>query len=147
MPEGSNYLTLLDISGIDVPPYASRGLTQTLEPIDQSKQTRRTVNGSLKDISSVQFRKYKSTITCTDQQSPGLDGIWPGMAVTVSCVEELSYKTSGGSPERPVVTDSSRTDGDWTFYRPELEMRVISYSMQTDEYGASVGWQLDLEEI
>jgi hypothetical protein len=147
MPEGANYLTLLEITGIDVPPYASRGLTQTLEPVDQAKQTRRTVNGRLKDISAAQFQKYKSTISCTDQQSPGLDGVWPGLAVTVLCVEELSYKTSSGSPERPVVSGSSRTEGDYTFYRPELEMRVVSYSMQTDEYGASVGWQLDLEEI
>jgi hypothetical protein len=147
MPEGVNYLTLLSISGIDVPPYATRNLTQTLEPINQAKQTRRTVNGTLKDISAAQFQKYKSTITCTDQQSPGLDGIWPGLQVTVDCVGELSYKTSVGSPERPVVTDSSRTDGDWTFYRPQLIMRVISYSIQTDEYGGAVGWQLDLEEV
>jgi hypothetical protein len=147
MASGSNYLTLLEISGIDLPHYATRGLTQTLEPIDQAKQTRRTVNGSLKDISAPQFQKYKSTITCTDQQNPGLDGVWPGLQVTVDCVAELSYKTSGGSPDRPVVTDSSRTDGDWTFYRPRLTMRVTSYSTQTDEYGASVGWQLDLEEI
>jgi hypothetical protein len=67
--------------------------------------------------------------------------------VTVDCVAELSYKTAVGSPDRPVVTDSSRTDGDWTFYRPQLTMRVTSYSTQTDEYGAAVGWQLDLEEI
>lgn len=143
----TNYLTLLSISGIDVPPYASRGLTQTLEPIDQAKQTRRTVNGTLKDISAAQFQKYKSTITCTDQQSPGLDGVWPGQQVTVDCVSELSYLTSGGSPERSVVSGSSRTDGNWTFYRPQLVMRVISYSIQTDEYGAAVGWQLDLEEV
>jgi hypothetical protein len=117
MASGSNYLTLLEINGIDIPPYASRGLTQTLEPIDQAKQTRRTVNGVLKDISAIQFQKYKSSITCTDQQSPGLDGVWPGLVVVVDCVAELSYKT-GGSPDRSIVTDSSRVDGDWTFYRP-----------------------------
>jgi hypothetical protein len=77
MASGSNYLTLLEISGIDLPHYATRGLTQTLEPIDQAKQTRRTVNGSLKDISAPQFQKYKSSITCTDQQNPGLDGCGP----------------------------------------------------------------------
>lgn len=147
MGSGANYLTLLEITGIDVPPYASRGLTQTLEPIEQAKQTRRTVNGSLKDISAIQFQKYKSTISCTDQQSPGLDGIWPGVSVTVKCVAELSYKTAGGTPERNIVSGSSRVEGDYTFYRPELIMRVTSYTMQTDEYGADIGWQLDLEEI
>jgi hypothetical protein len=147
MPEGTNYLTLLEISGIDLPHYATRGVTQTLEPIDQAKQTKRTVNGVLKDVSAAQFQKYKSSITCTDQQDPGLNGIWPGQIVTVDCIAELSYKTSGGSADRAVVGGSSRTDGDWTFYRPQLSMRVTSYSTQTDEYGASVGWQLDLEEV
>jgi hypothetical protein len=147
MPSGDNYLTLLSIQGIDLPPYATRSLTQTLEPIDQAKQTKRTVNGALKDVSAPQFQKYKSTITCTDQQDPGLDGVWPGLQVVVDCVSELSYKTATGSPERTAVSGSSRTDGDWTFYRPQLTMRVTGYSTQTDEYGAAVGWQLDLEEV
>jgi hypothetical protein len=142
-----NFLTLLSISGIDLPPYATRDITQTLEPIQQAKQTRRTVDGVLRDISAPQFQKYKSTITCTDQQDPSLDGIWPGKQVTVDCVAELGYKTSGGSAQRTVVTSSSRTDGDFTFYRPRLTMRVVSYSQQTNEYGADVGWQLDLEEV
>jgi hypothetical protein len=78
-----NFLTLLSISGIDLPPYATRDITQSLEPIQQAKQTRRTVDGVLRDISAPQFQKYKSTITCTDQQDPSLDGIWPGKQVTV----------------------------------------------------------------
>ena len=42
--------TELVISGIDIAPYSARGLTQTLEPIRQSQQLRRTVNGVLIDI-------------------------------------------------------------------------------------------------
>jgi hypothetical protein len=78
---------------------------------------------------------------------PPLDGIWPGLVVTVDCMKELSYKTAGGSPARAVVPDSSRTEGDYTFYRPRLTMMVLAYNMSEDEYGAVNSWSLDLEEV
>ena len=139
--------TLLVLSGIGVPDYSARGLTQTLEPIEASASLRRTVNGALKDLSYAQFRKYKSTISCQDQEPPAVDGVWPGHVVTVDCVAELSFLTSGGSPARPVVSGSERVEGDFTFYRPQLEMLVTGFSMSRDEYGAAVSWQLQLEEI
>lgn len=138
--------TLLVISGDGMPPYAVRGLTQTLEPIDAAKNLRRTVNGSLLDLSLSQFRKYRSEITCSDIDSPAFDALEIGDTVTVDCVSELAYKTSGGSPSRPVVTGSSRTSGDYTFYRPRLTMVVTGKSQETDEYGAAVSWTLELEE-
>lgn len=139
--------TLLSISGMGVPPYSARGLQQTLEPIEAAASMRRTVNGELKDISAPQFRKYASTITCTDQQVPALDGIFPGHIVDVECVARLCYLTDGGSPQRNAVPDSSMVEGDFTFYRPLLTMRVMGYSEQEDEYGAIVSWTLQLEEI
>jgi hypothetical protein len=81
--------TLLTLSGIGIPEYSARGLTQTLEPIDAAHQTRRTVNGELDDLSYAQFRKYKSTISGNDQEPPAVDGVWPGRVVTVECVTEL----------------------------------------------------------
>lgn len=148
--------TLLVLSGEGVAPYSARGLTQTLTPIEASKSLRRSINGSLKDLSQVQFRKYASTISCADQLAPALDGIWPGQILTVDCVAELSYKTAGGSPARDVVdTDSSdpssgealRTEGAYTYYRPRLTMRVMNHSQQEDEYGRVVQWSLELEEV
>lgn len=140
--------TLLVISGLNLPPYAVRGITQTLTPIQGQAQLRRTINGVLDDLSPSQFRKYASTITCTDQQTPALDGIWEGLFVTVDCVAELAYRTADSDidmPGREVV--ASREEGDYTFYRPRLNMRVTRWQVTTDEYGAEVGWQLDLEEI
>jgi hypothetical protein len=139
--------TKLAISGIQIPPYSARGLSQTLVPIEASASMRRTINGALVDISASQFRKYASTISCTDQQHPALNGVWPGQQVTVNCVCELSYLTSGGSADRTPVSGSSRVEGDFTFYRPQLVMRVVSYEVQTDEYGAAVAWSLQLEEV
>jgi hypothetical protein len=140
-------LTLLVISGPGMPTYAARGLTQTLDPVDAAGAIARTVNGALINLSPSQMRKYKSTISNTDCDAPALDGIWPGMPLTVDCVPELGYLTAGGTPQRAVVPGSSRVSGAWTYFRPRLDMLVISYTSSTDEYGAAVAWQLDLEEI
>ena len=139
--------TLLKLSGVGVPPYSARGLTQTLEPIEAAAQLRRTVNGALADLSYEPFRKYKSTISCQDQDPPGVDGIWPGEVVTVGCMAELSFPTAGSGPARQAVDDSEHTEGAFTFYRPILTMRVTGFSVSRDEYGAAVSWQLQLEEV
>ena len=138
---------VLTLSGIGVSPYSARGASQTLEPIGSSQQLRRTINGELIDISRAEFRKYRSTISCVDQQPPAVDGVWPGQVLMVGCISELSYRTAGGAPARPVVAGSSRTEGDYTSYRPRLTMRVVSFSQDTDEYGAEVSWSLQLEEV
>jgi hypothetical protein len=137
--------TKLVLSGNGVAPYSARGLTQTIDLIDAASNTRRSINGSLNDLSQAQFRKYKSTISCNDHLAPALSGIWPGMPLTVDCVAELSYLTATGAPERTVV--ATRTEGAYTYYTPRLIMRVMSYTTSHDEYGAQVGWSLDLEEI
>lgn len=143
-------LTLLRLDPIGVPPYSARGISQTLAPIDGAAQLARTVNGAMIDLSDPNFRKYRSTITCTDQQQPALDGVWPGMILTVDCVIELPYLT-GGAPEREVAgtTDdpATRTENGFTFYRPRLTMMVIDYQAGVDEWGADANWTLSLEEV
>jgi len=139
--------SLLVIAGIDLSDYAVRGLTQTLEPIDQARQMRRTVNGALVDVSMSQFRKYRSVIACADQVPPALDAIWPGLEVEVQCVAELGYRGSSGTPERTAVSGSERDEGEFTYYRPLLTMMVRDFRTNTDEYGAEVGWTIELEEV
>ncbi len=146
LPANNNY-TWLAITGPGIADYSARGLTQTLDPIDASAVMARTVNGALIDLSPPQMRKYKSSISCNDTEMPALDGVWPGMVLTVDCVAELGYLTAGGTPGRTVVTGSSRVSGAWTYYRPRLDMRVMQYSVSRDEYGAMTDWSLDLEEI
>lgn len=140
--------TVLELTGMGIAPYSTRGATQTLEPIGAaSAGIYRDVNGGLHNVGSGSFQKYRSTIQCQDQRPAILDGVWPGKAVTVKCIQELSYVTAGGSPARTVVSGSSRTEGDLTYYRPQLSMMVTGFSVQTDEYGADVSWRLDLEEV
>lgn len=137
--------TLLELVGIGIPPYSARGLTQTLEPIDGAGNVVRAIDGSLLDLSYPPFQKYKSSISCGDQTPPAVDGIWPGKVVTVSCAAELSYP-DGGAPLRPVVPGSARLEAGFWFYRPVLSMRVMSFNVSTDEWGAAVSWSMELEE-
>lgn len=142
MPE-----TVLTITGFGLTPYSARGVQQILDPIPQASAMRRTVNGALVDVSAPEFRKYKSVISCEDMNVPAIDGVWPGQQVTVDCAVELSYLTSGGTPARTVVAGSSRTEGAFTFYRPRLTMRIVTFNEALDELGAALAWQLELEEV
>ena len=137
--------TLLELAGIGVPPYSARGLTQTLDPIDAAGNIVRAIDGSLLDLSYPPFQKYKSNISCEDQTPPAVDGVWPGKVVTVNCAAELCY-AEGGAPARPVVPGSERTEAGFTFYRPVLTMRVMSFQVSTPEWAAAPSWSMDLEE-
>jgi hypothetical protein len=141
-----NYTDLV-LDPIGVVPYSARGLDQTVAPIAQSAVMKRTVLGDLDNVASEVFQLYKSTITCDDLNVPGLDGIFAGTTVTVDCIFELSYKTSGGSASRTVITGSSRTEGAFTFYRPRLVMKIVDFNYRKSDWGVNVGWQMDLEEI
>jgi hypothetical protein len=143
-----NNFTLLNITPPGIPPYSARGLTQTLEPIAASSKLERTVNGGLINLSPIQMRKFRSKISCTDQNTPAIGGLWPGMVVTVDCVQELSFLTaSPGLQERDAITGSVRIEGDFTFYRPRLTMMVIDFQTSIEEYGRAIPWSFDLEEI
>jgi hypothetical protein len=147
MPFSDPTWTVLELTGMGVIPYSSREATQTLEPIQQAAANLyRDVNGVLRSAGGEQFQKYRSTISCSDQRPFANDGVWPGKLVTVKCIATLAYET-GGSPARTVVSGSSFTEGDWTFYRPELNMMVLSFGLQYDEYKAVVGWSMELEEV
>ena len=139
--------TLLKLNGVGLSPYAARGLTQTLNPIDQAKDLRRTINGELIDFSISQLRKYASVISGDDQMPPAVSGVWPGREIQVACLAELSYLTTVGAAERPAVADSERIEGLYTYYRPILNMRVVDFSQSFDEWDAQVSWSLSLEEI
>lgn len=142
-----NALTLLSFNGEGIQPYSARGLSQSLEPIAQASNARRTINGALKDLAFDGFKKYKSTITANDQTAPAFAEQWPGKTIIVDCVAELSYLTAGGSAKRSVVSGSSRVEGAYTFYRPQLTMKVLGFTTNAEEYGAQVAWSMQLEEV
>ncbi len=137
--------TLLILTNMGVPFYSARGLSQSITPIKQSDQQEYDINGNLLDLSYAQFRKYSTVISCTDMRTPAIDGIWPGQVVIISCVCELSYPV-GGTPQRSVVSGSSRTENGMVFYRPILTCRIGSWQDQVGEYSADYQWQMPFLE-
>lgn len=138
--------TVLQLSPIGIPPYSARGLTETIKNIDAANQFRRDINGTLIKVSPAQFNKLAIQITCTDMDSPGINGVPIGTEITADLVNEMAFITASGSPSYPVVPGSTRTDGIWTFYRPRVVFLLMSLSIQRDEFGRAIAWELDLEE-
>jgi hypothetical protein len=120
--------TLLAIDAIDFSDYAVRGITMTLEPIDQAKNLARDCRGTLVDISLAQFRQYKVSITCTDHEAPELTGVWPGQDVTITCIPGLGV---------------SNTTHDALI----IVAKVTTWNTSRDEWGPEgVAWQLEAEQ-
>lgn len=146
LPAGAD--TLLTISGLGGFQYQARGLSQTLTHIKEASDMMRTINATLRDVSNPIFRKYSTKITCTDINAPPLDGLWPGMEIEVECAASLSFLTgTAGSPGRPVASGSLWTLGNYTFYRPVMNMLVINFEEDFDEWKSDVKWMLEAEEV
>jgi hypothetical protein len=141
----SSTLLALDIMALSA--WASRGMSQTMEPIDQVADLRRTINGELVNFGDAVFHKYRTTVSGTDQRPPSIDGVWPGQELTIHCMAELSFLTSGGTAQRYAVAESMREEGDLTFYRPVLDVMVTAFTQNYDEYKAEWQWSITFEEI
>lgn len=156
--------SVLVLTGVGTPPYSVRGATQSLKPISGSTELRRTVNGALEDLSASEMRKYQTTISCTDQQPPAFAGMWPGNLLVVDCISELAVAldhvseavTEGSTEdlttiesllEREAVPGSLRIEDGFVIFRPRLHMRVTGFAVDRNEYTASNGWSVDLEEV
>ena len=141
--------TVLRITGLGVVPYSTRAATQSLEPIGQAAANiYRDVNGVLRSVGgATAFQKYRSTISGSDMRPIAVNGVWPGKLVTVQCIATLGFLTATELPARSVVPGSSFTEGDWTFYRPELAMMVLSWSLEEAEYEGAISWSMELEEV
>jgi hypothetical protein len=151
LPPSGTLLVITPLSGAENPqltPYSSRNLTQTWNLIGGGEKTwvKRDVNAILRSVADTRFRKYKSTVTCSDGQTPALDNAWIGVECEVACAFEFSYPV-GGFPNRPEVSGSQRIDSGFVFYRPLLLMMILDIKDGFKEWGALHDWQIDLEEI
>lgn len=151
--------------------FCARECTQTLTLLPQGV-LRRTINGNLVYVGHKGHQKFKSQISCKDQATPALSGVWEGTLLKVGCLQALTQIVPQEADhidlERPFVDfqlfdnagqshDSLESEGkrvflDSTFpggyirYQPSLKMIVKKYELETNEWGLSVGWRLDLEE-
>ena len=155
------------------PPLSARGCMQQLTPI-QSGELRRTINGVLIYTGKPLTHKYRSLITCEDKASAALEGIWRGSEVRIGCIQRLWQKVIGfqatlerdplpgsvfmitakgvevevqGIKGRTVSFTMASGEEGFISYRPWMEMRVLSFSLLTNEWGMKAGWRLELEEI
>jgi len=154
--------TELSIEGLDLPPYAQRGLVQSLTMIDQAKSARRTLNGSLLNVADSQFRKYISSISngsVEATQPPAFDLMYPGQILTVNCIVELCQRLTSTEMDteselsteawlgREAVEGSIRYEDGYVFFRPVLEMMLKDFSFELDEWKSIISWNLELEEV
>ncbi|MBM3467889.1 MAG: hypothetical protein FJX71_00465 [Alphaproteobacteria bacterium] len=155
------------------PPLSARGCIQNLIPIE-SGLLRRTINGSLIYVGKESGHKYRSIISCEDKASLALEGFWRGSEVRVGCIQRLWQKVSGQEAHlerdpiegslfavtqdrknieikevsgRKVAINKKRDEVIFLSYRPWLNMRVIVFTLTTNEWGLKAGWKLELEEI
>lgn len=167
--------SILKLSVGGFPPLSARGCTQTLTPIPLGHQ-QRTLNGELVHWGE-QGVKYQSHIQCQDQTVLATDGLFPGVDVTVECIQPLWQRfESVGDESNTIQLDREPVEGSvigmtaereplslileknfiilpcmiepiFVCYRPRLHMKVCHYELFTNEWGLSSGWKLDLEEV
>ena len=155
------------------PPLSARGCIQQLMPVEAGA-LQRTINGVLIYTGKPVAHKYRSVISCEDKASLALEGFWRGSEVRVGCIQRLWQKIAGeeiclerdpvmGSvfaitakqqerevqevTGRKVIFSQNNSEEAFVSYRPWLDMRVVTFSLQTNEWGLKAGWRLELEEI
>lgn len=164
--------TILILNGIPLPAGSSRGISQTLNLISNGEM-RRTVNGTLHDVTRQENRKYSSSIRCTDMKTPAFGSLYRGMIVEIYCITPIRepfdyedgvvslqrYPVSGsvfgynaaGQKITPILVYEDEVQFDqpieFVEYLPIMNMMVIDKSQDSDEYGAVESWQVDLEEV
>ncbi|MCX7338877.1 MAG: hypothetical protein NTX76_06340 [Alphaproteobacteria bacterium] len=167
--------TELILSAGGLPPLSARGCTQELMPISNGS-LKRTVNGELVMVGSP-VHKYRSVISCDDKTVMATEGLYPGIEITVGCIQRLWQKVMPDPANSVVLLDRAPIEGSvavvdvdqqmipvvsidqqqvrlldrqkiyYVSYRPWLAMRMVTYRLMTNEWGIKSGWRLELEEI
>jgi hypothetical protein len=132
--------------GLELTPYAARGLSQTIKQIGDASNIRRTVIGNLVNAAPPWFKQYSTTIVCRDMNTPCLDDAFRGEIVEIQCAAELNYG-AGGTAHRQQVSGSSRTEGTITFYRPILICMIKDIDPTFEEYEGYWSWRVEAEEV
>lgn len=168
--------TNLILGLLGMPPESARNCTQEISPIHNG-EFRETVNGEPIFLKSSDKRRYKTTIICKDLNSPLVDKIWIGSQINVGCIQNLWQAIDIGKTEitlvRPPVKNSIGAINEegvpvrftffdsnntvtiaepkntriFVYFRPWLTMYVTNFRLETNEWGMSGGWRLDMEEI
>jgi hypothetical protein len=159
-----------------MPPQSANNCVQTLSQIPNG-ELRRSINGNPLFLKVTDQRRYRSVILCRDANVPPIDGIHVGARVNVGCIIDLwqsilpgetsvalSHAAVDGSvnaitlfgtqvefllddERRHVILQAPLAETVHVHFRPWMLMLVTDFCMETDEWAASGGWKLTLEEI
>jgi hypothetical protein len=169
MSISASFQTDLAISGVVIPYGAARGIDVSIAPIDAGGM-RRTINGTLIDLTRSTHRKYRLEIECRDTVAPTLAALWRGQTVSVDAPIRLRQVVSSGSatlirtpvagsvrcftaagtPVSATVSGTSvsgATGADFVEYQPTMDMMVVERSEDFAEWDATTGWSIVLEEV
>lgn len=168
--------TNLILGLVGMPPESARNCTQEISPIPNG-EFRETVNGERIFLKSNDKKRYRTTIICKDLNSPLIDKMWVGSQINVGCIQNLWQAIDAGKTEvtlvRPPVKNSvgvineegipvrfqlssegnkvtiekPRETKVFVYFRPWLTMQITNFRLETNEWGMSGGWRLDMEEI
>lgn len=167
--------TSLILGLVGMPPESARNCKQKISPIPNG-EFRKTINGESVFLKSNELKKYKSVIECKDINAPIIDKIWIGSQINVGCIQNLWQSIEPKDNEavliRPPVSESvgaidaigkqirfELLDDNkikitkpsekriFVYFRPWLTMQVTNFYLETDEWGMSGGWKLELEEV
>ena len=168
---------MIDGSAADVffPPASARGIQTSLTPID-SGDLRRTVNGTLVDLTREELRKYRLSLSADGQALPAAAGLWRGMRCTVTPPITWTAQVGAGDTsvafQRPAASArmfdavtleelaepsiaqdalsaafSAANNPAWIEYQPTFEALLTFRSDAADEWEASATWALEFEEV
>lgn len=166
------FYRLEDHGGSYLPLGSARGCKQTLAPL-KALNTCRTIDGRLLSMDPV-LDKYVSTIVCSDRVPPALEGLSLGTRLRVECLQHIVTPLIKGGGKitlsRPAVPESvlffcdteelpvslskeneadlcAYTQEGHLIYRPILDMMVMEYAVETEEWNASTSWKMVLHEV
>ena len=165
----ADYQTDLAIDGVVIPYGAARGIDVSIAPIEAGGM-RRTINGTLIDLTRSTHRKYRLEIQCQDAIAPTLAALWRGQTVSVFAPIRLRQVVSAGAatlirspvpgtvrcftaagvPVAATVSGTSvsgATGAAYVEYQPSMLMMVVERSEDFDEWDATTGWSITLEEV
>lgn len=157
------------------PPASARGI-QTGLSLVPSGDMRRTVNGTLVDLTRPALRKYLLSMSADGQALPALAGLWRGMRCTVAPPIYWTVQAPAGATElvldrpaadvrafdavtldalpapslsadRRVLTFPALTRPAYFDFQPIFEALLSSRSDSADEWEATATWSLEFEEV
>jgi hypothetical protein len=141
MPE-----TILSLGNIAFPVGSARNIKQTLEPINIVR--RRTVNGDLRSVTPEQLKRWRVSVSCSDQNTPAIDDLLSlDDEIEVVPIQEWKFTTATGAPSRRIADGTDHDEDGITYYRPLLIMMITAFSSSADgEWTADQSWSITLEE-